>query len=776
MLRIESRPRMNVFSRKRHGLSPFIKSARKRGFVALAIDGGDIVAAIAEEQSEKILARAVDVAQRHEERIWAERCAHRLHEVSPNSHNKLSLASIRVRENGVDGIGDLLAEVEPHHKDQPLYRETMAVLRAKQGRIDEAFALFDTLPGGLEGIHPAPIVLPTAIEMLSQSDFRYAAAMVRELRERYPDHLYVRSLSVKCHIYEGNIERARELAHVSSEAMAEATQYDRRELVEANAAILSHLGWLHEQFEFVRDALTEDPTHWSLYSIAAETAKFSRRDEEYAALVADIPSAHAETPEAMLIRCQWHVDKNRVDQAEKLLKRLRRLSTPLFLNAQFFLSVNHRTPEDVEKAYDACIACGIPALGSIIGHALYLYYYHSSTENIRRALTLLESRKNSAATNTLYWQTYLRLLIASEQDEDAADCYANLPLGLQNSSRLRPFALYFKAMQGKHESAKGGWTAHIRESRHLCVNARSSYPETVRLRYSETPGAVLLFAVVFNGSDYIDWFLEHYRTLGVDHFFITDNGSTDGTAEKLLREPDVSVFFNSGSFAGSGFGVHWTNHLLQRFGVNHWCFHMDIDEGFVFPGQDQGRSLKDLLSYFDKRGFSSVRSFELDMYPETFDGGAAADPFVASCYFDSEYFTMRSEIPPYEIIQGGVRQRMTGLAMMMHKSPLVRMAPDVRYIECNHNTTHLPVADVSTAILHYKFIGDMKRKIDEAISKDEHHAGAKIYRRLKDAANAHGWAKSLLSPHSRRYERPSDLVKFGLMHSSPSWDAFKPKK
>lgn len=105
----------------------------------------------------------------------------------------------------------------------------------------------------------------------------------------------------------------------------------------------------------------------------------------------------------------------------------------------------------------------------------------------------------------------------------------------------------------------------------------------------------------------------------------------------------------------------------------------------------------------------------------------------------------------------------------MHKSSLVKMAPDVRYLECSHRTTHLPLADVSGAILHYKFIGDLKRRVTEAISRGEHSSEAISYQRLGDSLGASGWSGSLLSPNSRRYEGTASLLRHGLMRSSAEW-------
>ena len=211
---------------------------------------------------------------------------------------------------------------------------------------------------------------------------------------------------------------------------------------------------------------------------------------------------------------------------------------------------------------------------------------------------------------------------------------------------------------------------------------------------------------------------------------------------------------------------------MQRFGVGHWCFHVDIDEGIVFPGQEHGRSLNDLLAYMEERKFSAVRSLMLDMYPGQLEAETGTDPFKACCYFDIDYHCMRSEFPPYEFMQGGLRQRMTGRAVMMNKSPLARMSADVWYTVNNHYHTHLPVADISTALLHYKFVGNITGRIDEAIERKEHAMGARFYRLLRDGLNTHERGSSLLSRFSHRYNGPGDLVAHGLMESSAEWDDF----
>jgi hypothetical protein len=400
----------------------------------------------------------------------------------------------------------------------------------------------------------------------------------------------------------------------------------------------------------------------------------------------------------------------------------------------------------------------------------HTYYYNCSRERLRNCLIKLEPLTAPPPTNVYFWQTYLRCLVAIGEEKTAKENYFSLPPGLATGAVLKPFSMFFDAREKRDAKARKDWISHIQATRHLCVNAPSSYPQTIRLKYAETSSAVLLFVTLFNAMDYIDSFLAHYRALGVNHFFVVDNGSNDGSCEHLCEQQDVSVFSNRESFAKAAFGVLWVNHLMQRFGIGHWCFHVDIDEYFVFPNCNGTRTLRDLLSYCENRGFGCVSAIELDMYPEHLDGRPDIDPFKASCYFDMDYVATDTELPPYVMIQGGIRQRLTGLPLSMQKSPLILMAPDVRYIECNHSTTHLPVADVSGALLHYKFVGDIKRRTAVAISRAEHFAGAITYRRLNSAVHSMSSEDSLLSLHSRRYEGPGSLVEHGLIKSSASWD------
>ena len=75
------------------------------------------------------------------------------------------------------------------------------------------------------------------------------------------------------------------------------------------------------------------------------------------------------------------------------------------------------------------------------------------------------------------------------------------------------------------------------------------------------PGTILVASVVRNEIIRLPWFLDHYRRLGVGHFLIVDNDSSDGTTGFLQAQPDVSVWQTADSYKQARFGVDWLTWL-----------------------------------------------------------------------------------------------------------------------------------------------------------------------------------------------------------------------
>ncbi|HEU4840953.1 MAG TPA: glycosyltransferase family 2 protein, partial [Ilumatobacteraceae bacterium] len=74
--------------------------------------------------------------------------------------------------------------------------------------------------------------------------------------------------------------------------------------------------------------------------------------------------------------------------------------------------------------------------------------------------------------------------------------------------------------------------------------------------------------IVRDGRFYVANFLAHHRRLGVRHFVVLDNGSTDGTLELLCAQPDVTVLRTSAPYKHSENLLK--RYLVRRFSSGRW--------------------------------------------------------------------------------------------------------------------------------------------------------------------------------------------------------------
>ncbi len=119
------------------------------------------------------------------------------------------------------------------------------------------------------------------------------------------------------------------------------------------------------------------------------------------------------------------------------------------------------------------------------------------------------------------------------------------------------------------------------------------------------PGDILLFSSFRDEYVRLPYFMKYYRDLGVSHFLMVDNGSTDGGREYLADQEDVSLWSTNTSYKRARFGVDWLNWLQQRYGHGHWTLVVDPDEFFVYPFCDT-RPIRALTDWLD---VSQVKSF-----------------------------------------------------------------------------------------------------------------------------------------------------------------------
>jgi hypothetical protein len=79
---------------------------------------------------------------------------------------------------------------------------------------------------------------------------------------------------------------------------------------------------------------------------------------------------------------------------------------------------------------------------------------------------------------------------------------------------------------------------------------------------------------------------------------------------------------------------------------------------------------------------------------------------------------------------GGVRKRFFGSeGLLQTKHPLVYAGPGVEvYPYAGHFVTGARIADVSTVLLHFKFVSDIREQAEDALRRRQHHGGSRQYR------------------------------------------------
>ena len=297
------------------------------------------------------------------------------------------------------------------------------------------------------------------------------------------------------------------------------------------------------------------------------------------------------------------------------------------------------------------------------------------------------------------------------------------------------------------------------------------------------PGDVLLFSTLRDEYVRLPYFLQYYRDLGIAHFLIVDNDSSDGGTEYLARQPDVSLWTTKASYKRSRFGVDWLNWLQSRYGHGHWTLVVDPDEFLVYPFCDT-RPIRALTDWLDSSAVKSFGAMLLDMYPkgrlDAVPYRAGQDPMEIAAWFDpGNYMIEKNRLYGNLWIQGGPRARMffadrPKKAPALNKTPLVRWDRRYAYDSSTHmllprglNLTYDEWGGekASGILLHAKFLDTFTAKAEEELSRAQHYSGSMEYKayaaRVRD--NPELWCK-----WSEKYINWRQLEILGLM-SKGNW-------
>lgn len=291
-------------------------------------------------------------------------------------------------------------------------------------------------------------------------------------------------------------------------------------------------------------------------------------------------------------------------------------------------------------------------------------------------------------------------------------------------------------------------------------------------------GDILGFLCVRNEAQRLPFVLDHHRRLGVRHFLVVDNASTDGTAALLRDQPDVSLWQTGASYKASRFGMDWLTWLLMRHGHGHWCLTLDADEILVYPHW-QTRPLPALTDWLDGQGQPCLGALTVDLYPEGPVSQASyapgQDPVQVLQWFDAGNYQVQVQPRMRNLwIQGGARAR-AFFAQTPRRAPTLNKIPLVRW-HWRHayvNSTHalLPPrlnqvyatdgGELTTGVLlHTKFLPGIVERSAEEKSRGEHFADGAQYASYYDHLTRD---PVLHSSTSTRYTGWRQLEALGLM-------------
>lgn len=325
----------------------------------------------------------------------------------------------------------------------------------------------------------------------------------------------------------------------------------------------------------------------------------------------------------------------------------------------------------------------------------------------------------------------------------------------------------------------------LRRKRHWWRALGQSFAmrEVVNRTAAIQPGDILLFSTLRDEHVRLPYFLKYYRDLGVAHFLIVDNDSSDGGREYLAQQRDVSLWHTRGSYKDANYGVDWLNWLQRRYAHGHWTLVVDPDELFVYPFCDT-RPIRALTDWLDVSRIRSFGAMLLDMYPkgriDAVPYTAGQDPLDVACWFDPGNYTFEKN-PRYGNlwIQGGPRARVffkdnPRMAPALNKVPLVKWNKRYTYVSSTHmllprglNRTYDEWGGekASGILLHAKFLNTFAEKAKEELRRGQHYSASIEYKSYNEnlQANPDLWCK-----WSERYINWRQLEILGLM-SKGNW-------
>jgi hypothetical protein len=173
--------------------------------------------------------------------------------------------------------------------------------------------------------------------------------------------------------------------------------------------------------------------------------------------------------------------------------------------------------------------------------------------------------------------------------------------------------------------------------------------------------AVVAILKARNELGRLPFWLAYHRWLGVDHFVVFNNRSSDGSDRYLSQQQDVTHISAVGDFRGRMGYREWIRVVLNRSPWTRWHLLLDADELFIAAPWRKG-GLRATISAIESEGAEVASALMIDCYPAIYvdrDVDTEEIPWLRSPLFDrGPYGKWRENKRKLSLRYRGVRERL----------------------------------------------------------------------------------------------------------------------